>query len=526
MNTTTLPFPTLENEFLAAMLRQAIAQHPVCHVFHTPRADQEVAQLTVEVADKAIADQLQQQPWVAKALLHHQTNVCFFYTSQLQSPSYRAHPYVLCYCQPNALLYRAEGLAAAPLPTLGRKGFKKKWDRFTEQLQHDHELYQVQLQQLQADGFSHSLLATYERLLIWNTEQLERLHTGRRHGHPDLNSGILQLFSYLPELQRHFVAKSPKQLYLPYVLDQARKCGFEQDMYYGEALLEAIAMTENTLFEHITQRLSTLKRRAKKRWTEAQHPVAVALPPNDPAVAMAIRFLSQLAEVEQAYLFHQLTCGANTTYYLLLIGKGLGNERLESLTQSLHDRTEGKADFMLLGHERYWIQKNLYQYQQFFVELVQEQQLVYSSSQYHPDFHWELPHHPYHGDLHFYGKATRDAGLQFASIVQHNDRNYQGLKQLFALFFLSLCRTLIFVSTFYLPHYLSSKALWQLCVYADPALRKHEYLFAEFSTDFFSFADQHRSADHRLSRLTDEQVGLLQRIVEGLMAELPKAEGD
>lgn len=524
MNTTTLSFPTLENEFLAAMLRQAIAQHAVCHVFYTPRADQEVAQLAVEVADKAGANQLQQQQWVGKALLHHQTNVCFFYTSQLQSPSYRAHPYVLCYCQPAALLYRAEGIAAAPLPTFSRKGFKKKWDRFSEQLQHDHELYQVQLQQLKADGFSHSVLATYERLLIWNVAQLERLHTGRHHGHPDLNSSVLQLFSYQPELQRHFVAKSPKQLYLPYVLDQARKCGFEQDMYYGEALLEAISMTENTLFEQIIQRLSILKRSAKKRRAEAQPPVAAASPQHDPALTITVTFLSQLAEVEQAYLFHQVTYGATTTYYLLLIGKGLGNERLRSLTQSLHDRTEGKADFMQLGHDRYWIQKNLYQYQQFFAEMVQEQQLVYSSSPYHPDFHWEVPHHPYHGDLHYYGKAARDAGLQFSRIAQHTDRNYQGLKQLFALFFLSLCRTLIFVSTFYLPHYLSSRALWQLCVYADPALCKHESLFAEFSTDFFSFADQHRAAEHRLSRLTDEQVGLLQRIVEGLMAELPNTD--
>lgn len=523
MKTTTLSFPTLENEFLAAMLRQAIAQHAVCRVFYTPGADREVAQLAVVVAHKAIADQLQTQKWVGRALSLHRTNVCFFYTSQLQSPSYRAHPYVLCHCHPDALLYQAEGMATAPLPTPSRKGFKKKWDRFSERLRHDHALYQVQLRQLKADGFSHSVLAAYGRLLAWNVEQLERLHAGRHSSTLDLNTRICRLFSYLPGLQRHFVARSPEQLYLPYILDQARKAGYEQDMYYGEELLEAIDLTEKALFEQITQRLSSLKRTAKKRRTEAQAAVAATATRHDPAVAIAIAFLSRLEEVEQAYLFHQLSYGAATTYYLLLIGKGLGNESLRSLTQSLNGQTEGKADFMLLGHGRYWIQKNLYRHQQFFAEIVQERRLVYASDPYHPGFHWEVPHHPHHGDLHHYSRAAHDAASQVVLIAGHPGRNYQGLEQLFALFFLSFCRTFVYVKTFYLPHCLDSRALWRLCLYADASLRRQEHLMGALGSDFFAFADRHRNAQHQPSRLTNEKAGLLRAITEELLGELRRA---
>jgi len=59
-----------------------------------------------------------------------------------------------------------------------------------------------------------------------------------------------------------------------------------------------------------------------------------------------------------------------------------------------------------------------------------------------------------------------------------------------------------------------------LCLYADPSLRKHEYLMGQFWTAFFPFVERHRTLHHRLDRLEKAQVEQMQAIVEQLMGEL------
>ena len=179
-----------------------------------------------------------------------------------------------------------------------------------------------------------------------------------------------------------------------------------------------------------------------------------------------------------------------------------------------------KYDFVLISHNRSWIQNNLYQYQSFFANIIQDKYLIYSSSQYNPEFHWEVPHNRYHADLYFYYTSTKDIALQFFTIANNAKENYQGLEYFFALFFMSFCRTYIFVKTYYLPHYLSSQALWELCIYADANIRKYNYLTEKFWTDFFSCLDKHMTLHQRLSKLNKEEVAQMIVIVEKLMNEL------
>ena len=40
------------------------------------------------------------------------------------------------------------------------------------------------------------------------------------------------------------------------------------------------------------------------------------------------KFILKSAEVEHVYLFHQITYRDKTTYYLLIIAVGIGNEKL------------------------------------------------------------------------------------------------------------------------------------------------------------------------------------------------------
>jgi hypothetical protein len=220
------------------------------------------------------------------------------------------------------------------------------------------------------------------------------------------------------------------------------------------------------------------------------------------------------------YLFHQITYGEKTTYYLMLIAMDAGNEKLKSITQSLKSRTGGKHDFVLISHNRSYMQKNLYQFQSFFAAIMQDKHLIYASSPYHPELHWEVPHDPYHADLYFYYKPAKDSAFQFFAIASNAKENYQGIDYLFALFFMSFCRTYIFAKTYYLPNYLSHEALWQLCLYADPDLRKYNYMIEQFWTDFFPYLDRHMTLNHKLSKLSKEQIDQMNAIVEKLMHEL------
>jgi len=174
----------------------------------------------------------------------------------------------------------------------------------------------------------------------------------------------------------------------------------------------------------------------------------------------------------------------------------------------------------LLSHNRCWIQNNLYQNQSFFTNIIQEEYLVYSSSPYHPEFHWEVPHNPYHADLYFHYISTKDSAFQFFEILNNPKQNYQGIEYLFSLFFLSFCRTYIFVKTYYLPNYLSSQSLWQLCLYADSDIRKYECFMEQFWTDLFPYLDKHKTLHHRLSKLDKEKVVQMNIIIEKLMDEL------
>src|SRR5690606_28238756 len=88
------------------------------------------------------------------------------------------------------------------------------------------------------------------------------------------------------------------------------------------------------------------------------------------------------------------------------------------------------------------------------------------------------------------------------------------------LFFLTFCRTYIFIKIYYLPHYLSSQALCELCIYADANIQKYSYVTEQFRTSFFPFLDNHMTLHHRLSRLSKEDVGQMNIIVEKLIYEL------
>lgn len=515
-----LSFPALENEYLENILRQLVSKHAVLQLFFTRTPN--FAQLVVHVGNSSDAAQLQQQKWVGKVLSRYQTAVCFFNSGRLSRLFSMGHPFVESYCRPSAVLY--ENAAAGNLLAISRgwKSYKKKLDAFEWRFHHDHDLHLSHVQDLIATDADGSALGAYAKLLAYDLDYLEELWTGRKNDSLRLEERIDRLLPHVPQIQRYFV-RSRGGYYLADLFEETKESLFDDASLCKSELLDAVGKAEEGLYHLAEARLAALRKRLKKGNPAKQGVAASAPPPKNAPLGTATDMLAGQAGVEQAYLFHQGTDGDQTAYYLLLIGKGLGNEKLRQLAASLQGATEGTCRFVLIGHDRGWMQSNLYRFQHFFAGIVQHGQLVYSSSRYHPEFHWEVPHHPFHADLHFFYQSTRQTAQQFSAIAGSPAANYYGLDPLFALFFLSFCRTYLYVKTYYLPNCLSSRTLWELCLYADTALRKHSHLLEQFPADIFGYLDRHSKVFHKLSRLDREQVAQMHAIVQALMGELEAA---
>jgi len=514
-------FPKLENEFLENILCQVVTNHSIVQMFFTRQNTSMFSHLIIHAEKKSDAEQLQQNKWVKKVRKQYHINVYFFYSAKLHYRFSLGQPFVEWYCRPSALIYQNKELGNPLTITRNWKKYKKEFQGFQERFYNDHDLYKSQLNNLISEGASSSVFTSYARLIEYDLEYLEELYSGNNCNSLCLEERISKLTEYIPEIQKYFVKSSTNKYYLTDLYAKAKRALADDDTFYENEMCEAVTIAEQNLYRLIVERFDEIKKLIKKEcFKKCEVSSEDNSKPKDEILDSAIETVLNSAAVEQIYLYHQITYGEKTIYYLMLIANAVGNEKLKSLTQSLKSKMGGGYDFVLLSHSRLWIQENLYQYQDFFAGIIQGKKPIYSSSQYHPEVHWEVPHEPHHADLYFYYTAAKNTAFQFFAIANNAKDNYQGADNLFSLFFLSFCRTYIFVKTYYLPNYLSSQALWELCIYADPDIRKYNYLTEQFWTDFFPYLDKHRTIDHRLSRLDKEKVNQMNIIVEKLKYEL------
>lgn len=512
-------FPKLENEFLENILRQLVDQHNIVQMFFTKQELSLSAHLVIILEKKADADQLKLAKWVKKVKNRCQIEVYFMYSGRLHHRFSLGHPFIELYCRPSALIYQNKESGNPLIITRNWKKYKKKFQEYQDRFYHDHDLHKSQVNSLISEGASTSVFTSYARLIEYDLEYLEELYSANNCNSLCLEESINKLTEYIPEIQKYFVKSSSTKYYLTDLFAKAKRALADDDTFYEDEMCEAITIAEQNLYRLIVERFAELKMQIKKECFKKREVSSEdTSKPKDEILDTTIETILNSAAVEQIYMYHQITYGEKTTYYLMLIANSVGNEKLRSLTQSLKSKMGVKYDFVLLSHSRLWIQQNLYCYQGFFAGILQNKKPIYSSSQYHPELHWEVPHEPCHADLHFHYRAAKNTAFQFFEIA--NKDNYQGVGNLFSLFFLSFCRTYIFVKRYYLPNYLSSQALWELCIYADPDIRKYNYLIEQFWTDFFPYLDEHRVFHHKLSNLNKEKVAQMNIIVEKLVYEL------
>jgi hypothetical protein len=519
--TEKLSFPKLENEFLENILGQLINQYTILQIFFTKEPDPLFSQLMIHIEKNSDAEQLQQHKWIKKVRNRYQIEVCLIYSTRLYHRFSLGHPFMEWYGRPSALIYQN---AAAGEPLIVKrdwKKYKKKFNAFQDRFYHDHDLHKSQIQNLVAEGAANSVFTSYARLMEYDLEYLEELYSGNKPAALGLEERISTLTAYIPEIQKYFVKKSHNKYYLVDLFAKAKEAAADDEAVYENEMYEAVGITEQSLYRLIEKRLDELKKQIKKASFDKQEVAGQREEkPTDPMLEVAIETIIKAVPAEQIYKYHQITYGEKTTYYLMIVASAVGNEKLSAVTQSLKSKTGGEYDFVLLCHSRNWIQENLFKYQGFFAGIIQDKYRIHASSQYHPDLHWEVPHNPYHADLYFHYMSAKNSALQFLAIAHNENENRQGLDFLFSLFFLSFCRTYIFIKTYYLPNYLSSQALWQLCIYADPDIRKYNYLTEQFWTDFFPYLDKHRTLHQKWSNLKKNELDQMIVVVEKLLEEL------
>ncbi len=517
---TKIVFPKIENEYIENILRQLVNQYKIVQIFFTKQSAPAFSHLIIHTENSADATALQQNKWVAKAKNQYHIEVSFIYATKLHYKFSMGHPFIEWYCQSSSSIYQNEESVNPLIIKRSWKKFSKKFKVWQDNFHHEHDLHQTQLQNLIAERASSSVFTTFARLIEYDLEQLEELYIGRSSDTFSLQERIENIIPYIPEIQKYFVRKTPSQYFVTEWFTKAKEAALEDNEFYGDELIQAIKSIEQNLYCLIEERFKELRKKIKKVLANPQVTLPAIDKPKDDILETAVKILINAAEIEQIYAYHQITYGEKTTYYLMLIAHSIGNEKLIAINQSLKSIMGANYDFVLVSHSRSWIQSNLYSSQKFFMGIIQDKNLIYTSSIYHPNFHWEVPHNPYHADLYFHYKSTKDYASQLLTIAANPNENYQGLDTLFASFVLSFCRTYIFIKTYYFPNYLPSQTLWELCIYADPDIRKYNYLIEQFWTDFFAYSDKHRIVSHKITKLKKDQANCMGNIVEKLINEL------
>lgn len=515
-------FPQLQNPYLSQLLPQLISRYSVVQLFYTPPSGSEYARLIIHLQTKREVEVLQSQPWVRKLQRNHNTFVHFFYSTQLHSFFKSGHPFVLAYCRATAVIY-ANGVTEDYLhiDEAQLKKQLKKFKAYKAGFYHDHELLRSQIQPLVATDCDAAVLFVYENLLGFDLEYLEALYLGMPASLQSLHERITALIPFVPQIQQYFVKGKGNGYYLTALIEKAKEASLDAEWYFADENQEAFRLAEAGLYDLITQRFRFLNYRIKGKKDRLQ-PVKQETAPEKGGVLPegAVVILSKIKGLEEVYLFHECHYGDTQTFYLLLVGRGLGNAFLKGLTAKLKAAGGNGREFVLIGHTRQWIQEWLYSYQSFFKKGMSKENLLFTSSPYHPAPHWEAPYTAEYPDLKHSMEQTEEVYNQFLYMADCDTISCQGVAGLFSLFFLCFCRTYIYARLSYYPHWLHSYALWQLCLYARPDLKRYEYLFKELGMPFFEFLDSHRTVRIVNALAFDKKRKCLLKIAEGLMGEV------
>jgi|TARA_R110000851_G_scaffold190370_1_gene340975 hypothetical protein len=236
---------------------------------------------------------------------------------------------------------------------------------------------------------------------------LENLYIGHRFFNTPTQR-IKYLVQYLPSIEALFVKQNGETYYLIAQLEKAKEAAKEADeIYINWELYTAINEVEGQLYAMVSDRFGELKKRIKaNKSTDETGDTTPIINTVDQQLLQVISQINKIKQTEEIFCFHKTQTASKTYYYLLLIGKGLGTEILNSMQQAVMARFNDAYNVILIGHSRIWIQERNFIHQDFFKNIMIPENRVYTYQEQNFTMHWEHPYKANYGDLDYMYKAT------------------------------------------------------------------------------------------------------------------------
>jgi hypothetical protein len=434
------------------------------------------------------------------------------------------NPFFAWYCQKSAIIY--QNLSAKDCRDINWPSFKKRFKRYSSACSHDRDNLLSAVNRFQELGSLTGLFVSFLSAFEYDIQYLEMLYIGRSFDLENLHQRISHLIEFIPEMESIFVPKNGNEYYLISELEKAKDFAEDGDeIRLNDKLMDNFSETEAKLHKMVFSRLSELKSLIKSGSPKQTLVDQAGFSTGYDELAHVITQILKIHLVEEIYVFHQIQNSQYTTCFLLLIGEGLGTEILNRIQQSVNSRFEGKYSVVLIGHNRSWIQTNLFYQQSFFKKIMTPENLKFQSHPNHPSIHWEDNNTPEYPDLEYLNRSAINLSAQYFVLRNHSEKdNSEGTFDLFSKSIMRIFRTLVYSKLSYLPNYLPAINLWKLCVYAEPRFEKLEYLFEKLNgEDFFKEVAYHSRFHHDLSRLTEKKLVIADEILNTLLKELKTA---
>jgi hypothetical protein len=333
------PFSILANEFLESTLDQIARDYSIGQVFYKKEKQSTRSHILVQLNKYADVAKLRLKKWVKEFRDQYQVYVYFIDYSRLEYQLSKGHLFIEYHCQRSSIIYQNEDSRSSILVDRMWKKYQKKFNRYEDAFHHYHEIRRVKIERLISENSYNSVFTSFEELIQYDLEYLEELYSGKRTTDIDVNQRINQLLIYLPELQSFFVKKNPREYFITELFAKVKKAIDEHDIIYNTEMFESLRIIEDSLFTLIEARFYELKHLIKKQYEKIykvdQYEFHREEYPTDEMLDKAIGRILTFIELEQIYFFHKTTYGEVTTYYLLLIGLNVNNEKIKAITHSL-----------------------------------------------------------------------------------------------------------------------------------------------------------------------------------------------
>lgn len=514
-----------KNEIFKNQIEQTCQSFAVVQTYYHPKDSKGYDHLFIITDTGKDADSIREKKWIKTALLEEKTKIYVSTISRIEYQLKKGYPLVQYFCHPSLLTYSKNPGSEYLKQDFSKRKQLKKYRGFKESFYHDHDILKSE-----ANGFYHlgspiSTFITYAKLIEHDLDYLEYVYTGNRSNHQNLHYRIKNLIAHIPGLQKLLVRKSENTYFLISKLEAAVEAAQNCDeMYIKTELYSAIQSLESALYQIIDDRLKELKDLLRsERPVRSFDSENSEIKTDDKVLEVALATIKKMSEPEEIFLFHKAdTCEKKmsmTLYYLLIIGEGIGNDKIIQIQESIKNKTNHSAAVVIISHSRITVQEHLFNYQYLMKQIMTDQNRIFTSSEMHPYIHWEEPFTVEYGDMDLYYSALKGYIVQYFWVRKNieSDNRY-GLISVFSNCLMRAMRVFLYGALHsYMPHYLNTFSIWKLCVFADPSIGKIEYLFLKLDVNFYRIIDKGLKFSDHIDHYAEEKLLVMDEILNSIM---------